>query len=106
MIGAALTLLAETGWDHMDFNGGWWIVMGLGMILFWGLVILGIVWLVREVAGSGHASPGRASDRPPDPLATLDHRLAAGEISPDEYRERRAVLRGDGSRGSSGAGAG
>jgi len=68
--------------------------MGLGMLLFWGLVIVGIVWLVREVAGPRHYSSGSGSHRGPDPLATLDHRLAAGEISPDEYRERREILTG------------
>ncbi|MGZ5357104.1 MAG: SHOCT domain-containing protein [Solirubrobacterales bacterium] len=73
----------------MDFDGGWWIVMALGMVFFWGLVIFGIVWLVRELPGAQ-----RGSHPAPDPLATLDHRLAAGEISPEEYRERRAMLGG------------
>jgi putative membrane protein len=100
MTGAALTPLADAlvgqmgdgEWGHMDWNGGWWIVMALGMVLVWALVIVGIVWLVRELAGN----PGnrQGSDRLPDALVTLDHRLAAGEISPEEYRERRAMLGG------------
>ena len=86
-------LLADVDWDgHMDLDGGWWIVMGLGMILFWGLVILGIVWLVREFA---RPREERAATRDSDALAILDRRLAAGEISPEEYRDRRAVLRGE-----------
>jgi len=40
-------LLADSDWGHMD--GGWWVVMAIGMILFWGLVIVGLVWLVREL---------------------------------------------------------
>ncbi len=80
-------LLADGG--HMDWNGGWWIVMALGMLVFWGLVIVGIVWLVREVGGSH-----RHVQHEPDALALLDRRLADGSISPDEYRERRAILTG------------
>jgi uncharacterized membrane protein len=30
------------------------------------------------------------------PLEILDRRFAAGEMSADEYRERRKVLQGDG----------
>ena len=29
----ALPVLADMGWDHMD--GGWWVVMMIGMGLFW-----------------------------------------------------------------------
>ena len=86
---AALALLAhiDSG-GHMDWGDGWWIVMALGMVLFWGLVIFTIVWLAREFGPSRR----ERRDSQPDALATLDHRLAAGEISPEEYRERRAVL--------------
>lgn len=90
MIVAASGLVADADFGHMDLDGGWWIVMALGMLVFWGLVIVGALWLVRELGGSRQGSRGA-----PDPLATLDHRLAAGEISPEEYRERRAILSGE-----------
>ncbi|MGH2984455.1 MAG: SHOCT domain-containing protein [Solirubrobacterales bacterium] len=88
---AQVILLADNfDWDHMDFDNGWWIVMGIGMILFWGLVILGIVWVVREVSGPRRAAqPGGA----PDALETLDRRLAEGDITVEEYDERRRALR-------------
>ncbi|HSI81031.1 MAG TPA: SHOCT domain-containing protein [Solirubrobacterales bacterium] len=83
-------LLAAT-WDgHMTWEGGWWVVIGLGMVLFWGLIILGAVLLVR-----GLTSARRPRDAGEDALALLDRRLASGELSVDEYRERRAVLRGE-----------
>lgn len=77
--------LANGDWDHMD--GGWWVVMATGMVLFWGLVILGVVWLVRELTGHGPRI-----GRKPDSLELLDRRLAEGTISPEDYRERRAIL--------------
>lgn len=88
---STVLLLAQNDWGdgHMDWGGGWWIVMVLGMVIFWGLVIVGIVWLVRELSGSH-----RHAHHEPDALAVLDRRLADGSISPDEYRERRAILTG------------
>jgi uncharacterized membrane protein len=44
---------------------------------------------VRELAGRG----GRLG-REPDAMEVLDRRLAEGTISPDDYRERRAILTG------------
>jgi len=75
----------------MDWDGGWWILMAIGMVLFWGLLIFGIVWVVREL-GSRREHHGRPD--PSDPLAILDRRLAEGTISAEEYRERRAILSG------------
>ena len=77
-------IFADTDWHHMD--GGWWVVMMLGMALFWGLVILGGIWLVREVV--------TRREHKPDALELLDRRLAEGTISPEDYRERRAILAG------------
>jgi putative membrane protein len=91
MIISTVLLLAQNdlGDGHMDWDGGWWIVMAFGMVIFWGLVIVGIVWLVRELGGSH-----RHAHHEPDALAVLDRRLADGSISTEEYRERRAILTG------------
>ena len=40
------------------------------------------------------AASGECPTAQPDPLAVLDHRLADGTISPDEYRQRRDILTG------------
>ena len=45
------------------------IVMMLGMIIFWGLVIVGIVWLLRERIGRSHQQAAA------NPFAILPHRL-------------------------------
>jgi putative membrane protein len=83
-------LIADTwGMHDSDIGTGWWIVMMLGMVLFWGLVILGVIWLVREVGG-----PRRHGAAPDDPLAILDRRLAEGDITVKEYQQRRKILTG------------
>jgi putative membrane protein len=94
MIALAL-LLADSGGDnHMgDWGAGWWIVMMLMMVVFWALVIVGVVWLVRSLTTGHHRGHGS------DPLAVLDHRLASGEISIEEYRERRELLGKEGGSG-------
>ncbi len=61
--------------------------MMLGMILFLGLVILGIVWLVR--GGLGPREDSKLSA-----VELLERRLAEGDLTVEEYRERRAVLTG------------
>jgi len=74
--------------EHMS---GWdWFGTSVGMILFWGLLITGIVLLVRYLR-SDH--PGQA------PTAAtaeqvLAERFARGEINETEYRDRLATLRG------------
>jgi Predicted membrane protein len=91
MFVAALTV-ADMGWGgHMgDWGAGWWILMAIGMVVFWGLVILGVVWLVRSFG------PGQHGHAAPDAHQVLDQRLARGEISSEEYHERSAVLRDHG----------
>jgi putative membrane protein len=55
---------------------------------FWGLVVVLIIWAVRS------ATTARAQGQPDggNALQILDDRLARGDIDPDEYKERRAVL--------------
>ena len=75
----AMTYAAAIDWHHGDIGTGWWIVMMVAMVLFWALVIGGIVWLLRTAAsGSPAANPDRAR-------GILDERLARGEIDTPEY---------------------
>jgi len=71
------------GWH----DGGWGI---LWMIASWALIVALVVWLVRSFSGGG---PGR-TERKPSPLDILDERFARGEISEEEYEERRRTLIG------------
>ena len=79
------------GWG----GAGGWVMMGFGMVLFWGLVIFGIVWLVRTLARDEHREPERRSSvEERSPIETLDRSLAEGKIDVDDYKERRRVLTG------------
>ncbi len=71
---------------------GWWgyAGMGVGMVLFWASIIVGIVALIRFTTGSLQASRGDA----PTAEQLLSARFAVGEIDETQYRERLAVLRG------------
>ena len=87
------------GHDGMGYVG-WWGV-GLGMVVFWALVIVGIVLAVRWAAGPRSSNAGAPPQLPPqdadgsDAQRILDQRYARGEIDEQEYRRRREVLRGD-----------
>lgn len=89
-----LDLMADASLGHMDLDGGWWVAMLVGMLLFWTLIALAIGWGIREINRSHRATPGEAVSLARDPIGILDERLASGDISPEEYRERRELLEG------------
>jgi putative membrane protein len=73
--------------------GGWGMVlMTVGGLLFWGLIIAGIVLPVRSTGRSGQ--PGTAVGQVPTPQQVLADRFARGEIDEDEYTRRLDVLGG------------
>lgn len=72
-----------------EWGTGWMGFGGLWMILFWVLVILGIVALIRWIWGS----PGKArDDAGPSALEVLKARYARGEIDREEYERKRRDL--------------
>jgi uncharacterized membrane protein len=64
---------------------GWWIPIGP---LFWLLLIVGIVLLVR---GRGGRPPWTGGGRETG-IDVLERRFAEDELSLEQYRERRSVL--------------
>jgi putative membrane protein len=98
--------LGDTWGMHGVGGAGWMIGMMAIMVLFWGGIILGVVWLVR---GTIDGRPGRPNGRPSDtragretPTQVLDRRFAEGAISLEDYQARRKVL-ADGAAEASGA---
>jgi putative membrane protein len=76
--------------DHMS---GWgYALMGISTLLFWALVIGGVVVLVRYLARSEQAGAPGPVDRP-SAEQVLAERFARGEIDEDEYRRRLETLR-------------
>ena len=87
-----------------DVGIGWWLVMTLGMVLFWGAVIAIVVWAVR--GGSSSGRPSSASPGEPSAREILDRRLADGSIDVEEYGHRRRLLDDGPDREPVGPGAG
>ena len=75
--------LIADGW-HMN---GWWMGgMMIWMVIFWGALIAGVVWLAR-------GGPGRRPSRDQEAHAILATRFAEGAISLEEYQERKTALK-------------
>lgn len=75
------------GWGMM--GGGWGIFMMLFMLLFWGAIIVGIVFLIRHLI---HSSGAKTSGE--DALDILRRRYARGEIEKAEFEEKKSDLTG------------
>ena len=69
----------------MGYGGFGWIIM----ILFWALVILGIVYLIKQIF-----SDKEVTSRTESAVDILKKRYAAGEIAKEEYYERLRVISG------------
>jgi putative membrane protein len=84
-------------WDG-SWGVGNWLLMGFGMLLFWALVVAGMVWLVHYIGNrQATGEPGVPLNEPtgaapPSARDILDERYARGEISDEEYRTRRDIL--------------
>lgn len=76
----------------MMWGWGWggWVLGSLMMIVFWGALVALVVWVVRGWGGAPmHGDEGRAASDARDILA---ERFARGEISEEEFAQRRRVL--------------
>ncbi len=79
-------------WYGTGMSGWAYAFMIMGMLLFWCLIVGGIVLLIRYLGGAHR--PGRTTlDAPDVPERILAERLARGEIDEEDYRHRLAVLR-------------
>ena len=78
-------ILTELSTSLTAFASGWWILSGP---LFWLVLIVGIVFLLRARSGG---SPWTGGGRETG-IDVLERRFAEGELSLEEYRERRSVL--------------
>ena len=77
----------EWGWGmHPMWWGAWGLGMMVLMLLFWGLVIVGLVVGIRWLLSQGKDS------RSDSALETLRQRYARGEINKEEFEAKRKDL--------------
>lgn len=71
-------------YDHSSWMG----FGGIWMLLFWGLVILGVIAIVKYIWGAPDNEQARASTA----LQILEERYARGEIDSDQFRRQKREL--------------
>lgn len=76
-------------WWNNGLDTGGWILMTLGMVVFWSLIVAAGVMIFRGTRDVGSGVGG--AQRTPGQM--LDERFARGEIGADEYQARQDVLR-------------
>ncbi|KKL13574.1 hypothetical protein LCGC14_2524390 [marine sediment metagenome] len=79
----ALGVMLDTD-DGWDMGSGWWIIMPIMMVLFWGGIIGVAVWGIRQFTRD------RRRDR--SALDIAKERLARGEITKEEFDRIRGDL--------------
>ena len=74
------------------YGTGWF--GGIFMIIFWVLIIVGLVFLIKWLVQStkGHSSPGGWSGSSSRALDILKERYARGEINKQEFEEKKRAL--------------
>ena len=82
------------GWGmHGDGIGaGWWILMVAFMLVFMGAMMWMMMRGMRAGASSDSSTPPDRPGTRETPVETLERRFAEGELTIEDYRERREAL--------------
>jgi putative membrane protein len=77
-------------WWYNNFMDGWdYAIMAINMVLFWGLIILGLIGLFRYLANGDRSTPSQDA-----PEQVLAERFARSEIDEQELHQRLDAQRG------------
>lgn len=71
----------------MHWNYDWGMGAGLGwlvMVIFWILIVLGVVYFIKLVIGGA-----KRKEKEDTPLDILKKRYVQGEITKDEFEEKK-----------------
>ncbi len=83
-------------WHHGAWGAGDWVAASLLMLLFWAVVVAGVVLLVRSLTArggpGGNVQPGSEQESADSARRMLDERFARGELTEEEYTRRRNLL--------------
>ncbi len=84
-------------WYGSGMSGWGYALMTVSMVLFWGLLIVGVVALVRYFGRTPQHTAFSPNHYRLTPEQVLAERFARGEIDEDEYRTRLETLRANAS---------
>lgn len=79
------------GYYGGDWGVGDWLAMSAMMLVFWGSVIVLVVWAARSFR-SGVQPAGSRGPRADGPDEILAERFARGEIDEDDFQRRREFM--------------
>jgi putative membrane protein len=90
--GCNTSIPLSTGYNFVSMMGGWggfglgWLIMIVFMILFWLLIILGVISLFRYLIKNGINKKEKSL------LEILKERYAKGEINKKEFEEKKKEI--------------
>lgn len=90
LILASPAYAAEGIYNYRGHMMGSW-GMGWMMIVFWGLILIGMVLMIRWILIISKDNKKREKNY----LDILKERFASGEIDLNEYEEKKRILRGN-----------
>ena len=76
---------------HWGWDGGGWLMMGIGMLV-WVIVLVAVVWLVVRAVSTADLRQTHGRGEHDEALDLLRRRFASGEIDAEEFEQRLALL--------------
>jgi putative membrane protein len=85
--------VSEMMWYGNGMGGWGYALMTVSSVLWWALIIAGVIALIRYIRRGRSPLAQRADATSTTPGQVLGQRFAAGEIDEQEYRQRLEVPR-------------
>lgn len=82
---ALLSLIAQAGFDSDHMGAGWGLLVVVAMVVMMG----GMGWMMWSMMRGTRSNAGGSSE---DPVEVLKTRYARGELTTEEFQERRRTI--------------